>query len=157
MLHRIVDSPVGAITLVTEGDALVAVYLAGQKYEAEAELGGRDDSVAEAAASQLAEYFDGTRTRFELELAPRGTEFQRRVWTALTEIPYGQTETYGHLAERIGSPRGTRAVGAATGRNPLSIVVPCHRLVGADGQLTGYAGGLERKRWLLDFEQGALL
>ena len=96
-------------------------------------------------------------TTFDLRLEPAGTDFQRQVWDALRTIPYGATETYGHLAERIGHPRGTRAVGAATGRNPISIIVPCHRLVGASGGLTGYAGGLDRKRWLLDLEAGGVL
>lgn len=159
MKHRTIPSPIGPITLVvTDSGALAALYTDQQKYfPDDSALGEPDDAVAQDAVSQLAEYFDGARTSFDLELDPRGTDFQRRVWAALTEIPYGTTETYGHLAERIGSPRGTRAVGAATGRNPLSIVVPCHRLVGASGGLTGYAGGLDRKRWLLEHEAGGAL
>lgn len=161
MKHRVIDSPLGPLTLVVdETGALAALYTDGQQHgpaETGVELGERDDTVAQAAVDQLGEYFAGTRTAFDLPLSPAGTDFQRRVWAALRDIPYGATETYGHLAERIGSPRGTRAVGAATGRNPISIVVPCHRLVGSSGELTGYAGGLARKRWLLDLESGTLL
>ena len=160
MKHRIVDSPLGPLTLVvTDEGALAALSMKGQRHGPgpDADLGEREDAIAEAAVAQLAEYFDGTRTGFDLRLDPVGTDFQRQVWEALRAIPYGATETYGHLAERIGHPRGTRAVGAATGRNPIGIIVPCHRLVGASGDLTGYAGGLERKRWLLDLEAGGVL
>lgn len=160
MKHRIVDSPLGPLTLVvTDAGALAALSMAEQKHgpAPDADLGERDDTVAADAVAQLAEYFAGTLTAFDLPLDPAGTEFQRRVWDALRDIPYGATETYGHLAERIGSPRGTRAVGAATGRNPIGIIVPCHRLVGSSGELTGYAGGLARKRWLLDLEGGGVL
>ena len=155
MKHRIVDSPLGPLTLVvTDDGALAALYMADQRHgpAPDADLGESDDTAAADAVEQLHEYFDGTRTTFDLRLEPAGTDFQRQVWEALRAIPYGATETYGHLAERIGHPRGTRAVGAATGRNPIGIIVPCHRLVGAGGALTGYAGGLERKRWLLDLE-----
>ncbi len=160
MKHRIVDSPLGPLTLVVDDEGvLTALYMADQKHGPEpgADLGEADDTVAQDAVDQLAEYFAGERTDFDLPLNPQGTEFQRRVWASLRDIPFGATETYGRLAERIGSPRGTRAVGAATGRNPIGIIVPCHRLVGSKGELTGYAGGLERKRWLLDHESGALL
>ncbi len=161
MKHRIVDSPLGPLTLVVDDDgALVGLYEDGQRggpAEGSAPLGERDDTVAQDVVDQLAEYFARRRTRFDVLLDPAGTDFQRRVWAALAEIPYGSTETYGHLAERIGSPRGTRAVGAATGRNPISIIVPCHRLVGSSGDLVGYAGGLARKRWLLDLEAGTAL
>jgi methylated-DNA-[protein]-cysteine S-methyltransferase len=108
------------------------------------------------AAAQLAEYFAGTRRTFDLPLAPRGTGFQRIVWHALAKIPYGETRSYGELARAIGRPAASRAVGAANGKNPLSIVVPCHRVVGASGELTGYAGGVATKRWLLDHEAGSL-
>lgn len=157
-MYRIVDSPVGRLTLVMDAEgALTALYLDGQKYEQSGEaLGERDDTAGQAIVDQLAEYFAAERTRFELDLRPAGTDFQRRVWAAIADIPYGQTATYGQIAEQLGVPRSARAVGAATGRNPLSVVVPCHRVVGASGQLTGYAGGLDRKRWLLDFERGAL-
>ncbi len=111
-----------------------------------------DPDAAGDAVSQLAAYFGGTRLGFDLPLAPRGTEFQRKVWAALRRIPPGETLSYGEIAAAVGRPTASRAVGAANGRNPLAIVVPCHRVVGANGQLTGYAGGLDRKRWLLQHE-----
>jgi methylated-DNA-[protein]-cysteine S-methyltransferase len=117
----------------------------------------RDADAAEAATAQLREYFAGERREFSLPLAPRGTEFQRRVWLALREIPHGRTRSYGEIAETIGRPTASRAVGAANGRNPISIVVPCHRVIGASGDLTGYAGGMDRKRWLLNHEAEALI
>src|ERR1700690_2867719 len=104
------------------------------------------------AARQLAEYFAGARRVFDLPLALHGTPFQQRVWRALTEIPYGETWSYGQLAKRIGNPKASRAVGLANGSNPISILVPCHRVIGADGSLTGYGGGMERKQWLLRHE-----
>ena len=104
------------------------------------------------AAAQLSEYFAGTRQEFDLPLDLDGTAFQRRAWTALAKIPYGETRSYGEQARRLGVPRAARAIGAANGANPLPIVLPCHRLVGADGSLTGFGGGLETKRWLLEFE-----
>ncbi|NWN82454.1 MAG: methylated-DNA--[protein]-cysteine S-methyltransferase [Halomonas sp.] len=110
--------------------------------------------LTDQAREQLAEYFAGTRRDFDLPLAPMGTDFQRRVWTALAHIPYGETRNYAELAEQLGSKGGQRAVGAANGRNPISIVVPCHRVIGSDGRMTGYAGGIGRKRWLLAFEAG---
>jgi methylated-DNA-[protein]-cysteine S-methyltransferase len=106
------------------------------------------------AAAQLAEYFAGTRPRFDLPLAPVGTEFQRRVWTATSAIPFGETATYGEIARKIGVPNGSRAVGGALNRNPLAIVVPCHRVVGSSGRLTGYDGGVDRKAFLLTLERG---
>lgn len=115
-----------------------------------------DPARAERAASQFREYFAGTRTVFDLPLAPRGSEFQLRVWAALSEIPAGRTCTYGGIAKRVGQPSASRAVGMANHHNPLVIVVPCHRVVGADGTLTGYGGGLDRKRWLLEHETNAL-
>ena len=116
------------------------------KYEA-------DDALLHAAAQQLDEYFAGNRTSFDLPLDPVGTEFQLAVWRELTNIPFGQTTSYAQQARRIGNPKALRAVGAANGRNPLSIVVPCHRVIGTNGSVTGYAGGLERKRYLLALEQ----
>ena len=112
----------------------------------------RDDDGLPAAREQLAAYFAGELTVFDLPLDLRGTDFQRRVWAALREIPYGRTRTYGELATALGAPSASRAVGLANGRNPISIVVPCHRVVGASGSLTGYAGGVDRKRALLDLE-----
>ena len=156
MRHRTVASPLGPLTLVVDDDgALCGLYLHDQGHRPDAAaLGVPDDTVAPDAVAQLAEYFAGSRRAFDLDLAPRGTDFQRRVWDQLAAIPYGRTLTYGELAAQLGAPGASRAVGAATGRNPLSIVVPCHRLVGASGALIGYAGGLDRKRWLLAHERG---
>lgn len=158
MKHRVIDSPIGPLTLVVDdAGALTGVYMAEHAHAPDAAARGvRDDTVAPESAAQLAEYFAGTRTAFDLVVAPVGTAFQRRVWAALREIPYGQTWTYGRLAAHLGNPRASRAVGLANARNPLSIVVPCHRVVGARGSLTGYAGGVARKRWLLDHERDAL-
>lgn len=113
----------------------------------------RDDRAFDDVRSQLAEYFDGSRQTFELTLAPAGTVFQRRVWQELCRIPYGVTISYGELAHRIGNPQAVRAVGLANGANPIAIVIPCHRVIGADGTLTGYGGGLPVKRYLLDVER----
>ena len=114
------------------------------------------DGSLDEAAGQLGEYFAGERRTFDLPLAPEGTDFQRRVWAQLRAIPYGSTSTYGEVARAIGATNGFRAVGLANGRNPIAIIVPCHRVIGADGSLTGYAGGMERKRFLLDLEAGGL-
>ena len=154
--HAVIGSPVGALTLVATGSALTGLYLENHRHApGPAAFGDRADHadpVLGAAAGQLAAYFAGERTRFDLPLAPAGTPFQQTVWTALTDVGYGQTVTYGQLAARLGHPAASRAVGLANGRNPISIVVPCHRVIGADGSLTGYGGGLERKRFLLDLE-----
>lgn len=112
----------------------------------------RDTEAASTALGQLREYFAGTRSQFDLPLAPRGTAFQRQVWEALRPIPHGSTTSYGAIAASIGRPTASRAVGAANGQNPIAIVVPCHRVVGSTGALTGYGGGMDRKRWLLDHE-----
>jgi methylated-DNA-[protein]-cysteine S-methyltransferase len=114
---------------------------------------GRDGAVLTEAIGQVGEYFAGERTHFDVPMTFVGTEFQRRVWTALRDIPYGRTVSYGEIARQIGNPAASRAVGLANGRNPISIVVPCHRVVGSTGDLTGYGGGLERKRFLLEFEE----
>ncbi|MGI5228827.1 methylated-DNA--[protein]-cysteine S-methyltransferase [Actinoallomurus sp. CA-142502] len=154
MPHTVVDSPIGPLTLVGADGALTGVYMDRQRYRPEPEtFGDRDDVPFTEAARQLEEYFAGTRTRFDLPLAPAGTPFQRQVWEALQAIPYGQTVSYGQLADRLGRPAAARAVGFANGHNPISIIVPCHRVVGSNGDLTGYGGGLERKRRLLDFER----
>ncbi len=151
--HTIVDSPIGPLTLVADDAALSGCYMAVHRHgPAREEFGVRDDTGFEEAARQLAEYFAGDRTEFDLELRMAGTPFQRKVWAALREIPYGETESYGELAERIGEPGSARAVGLSNGRNPISIIVPCHRVIGASGSLTGYGGGLERKQFLLGFE-----
>jgi methylated-DNA-[protein]-cysteine S-methyltransferase len=148
-------SPLGELLLLGDGEALRGLHL--QHGPSAIEIGSawqRKAAPFAAARAQLGEYFAGERTRFSLPLAPTGTEFQRRVWAALAEIPYGTTIDYGELARRIGRPGAARAVGAANGRNPISIIVPCHRVVGAGGALTGYSGGLERKRLLLELEGG---
>lgn len=148
-----VDSPVGVLTLVAHDGALAGLYMADQRHAPSI------DAVAgaagfEAVTEQLAAYFRGELTRFDLPLAPVGTPWQRRVWAGLGEIPYGETISYGELARHIGSPGAARAVGLANGRNPIGIVVPCHRVIGADGRLTGYGGGLPRKELLLALERG---
>lgn len=151
-----IDSPVGPLTLVACDGALTGLYLHAQRHRpGEAVFGQPGDAEAEpfaAAATQLAAYFAGELTSFDLPLQPAGTAFQRKVWMALRDIPYGQTISYGELAAGIGAPAASRAVGLANGKNPISIVVPCHRVIGGDGSLTGYGGGLERKRFLLDLE-----
>jgi methylated-DNA-[protein]-cysteine S-methyltransferase len=153
MITATIDSPIGPLTMTAVDGALTRVHMHEQRHAPAPSPGAQhdDDSFA-AVATQFAEYFAGERTRFDLPLAPAGTPFQRRVWDALCEIPYGETISYGELARRVGSPGAFRAVGLANGRNPLAIIVPCHRVIGADGRLTGYGGGLDRKRWLLEHE-----
>lgn len=155
-LHRTtIDSPVGELGLVATSTTLVAVLWPeerdGRVRFAVEPADGTNEILAQTAG-QLGEYFDGDRRVFDLPLELRGTEFQQEVWQSLADIPYGETSTYGKQAATIGRPRAIRAVGSANGRNPLSIVLPCHRIVGADGKLTGFAGGLDTKRWLLDHE-----
>ncbi len=156
--HAVMDSPIGALTLVTEDGTLTGLYMDVARHEpGEATLGERvgieDDPVLHSAASQLGAYFAGELTDFDLPLSLEGTGFQRTVWAGLQEIPYGETISYGELAKRIGQPSASRAVGLANGRNPVRIVVPCHRVVGSNGSLTGYGGGLPRKQYLLALEQ----
>ncbi|MDH6213859.1 methylated-DNA--[protein]-cysteine S-methyltransferase [Streptomyces pseudovenezuelae] len=155
--YTTIDSPLGELLLVGEGSRLISLSMPGQRNAPAVRAEWRRDDAAFAeAARQLSDYFAGRRTDFELELAPAGTEFQQRVWQALDDIPYGSTTTYGQLAERLGVPRAeVRAVGAAVGANPLLLVRPCHRVIGADGSMRGYAGGVERKVRLLTHE-GAL-
>jgi methylated-DNA-[protein]-cysteine S-methyltransferase len=151
-----IASPLGTIVVVATNVALTGIYFDGQRYQPPVASDWRHRPGAELlrrASTQLAEYFSGARQRFELPLAPAGTPFQRRVWDAIATVPSGATISYRELAARAGAPGSARAAGAATGRNPLSIVIPCHRIVGSDGALTGYAGGLERKRALLALEQ----
>ena len=153
--HAVVDSPLGALTVVGEDGLLAGLYLPDQRHRPPAErLGERDDATLPALREQLAAYLSGQLRRIEVPLAPAGTPFQAAVWAALREVPYGSTTTYGELAASVGRPRAVRAVGAANGRNPWCVVVPCHRVVAADGSLTGYAGGLDVKRFLLDLEAG---
>lgn len=160
----VVDSPVGELLLVAERHFVTGIYFAEHKAghdarPAQARGGKRsdDDELLQRAAEQLRQYFAQERQEFELPLMASGTDFQRRVWQALHAIGYGETASYGDIARRIGLlPSASRAVGLANGANPISIVVPCHRVIGADGSLTGYGGGLHRKRWLLDHERDLL-
>jgi methylated-DNA-[protein]-cysteine S-methyltransferase len=153
MRHGVVDSPLGALTVVARDDALVGLYFADQRRRPDpATLGPREDAGFTEVAGQLGEYFTGERTGFELALDPYGDAFDQRVWELVARIPYGRTRTYGELARELGDPGLAQAVGAANGRNPLCVVVPCHRVIGSGGGLTGYAGGLPRKRFLLDLE-----
>ena len=151
-----IDTPLGTVRIVARGDAIAGVWFDGQKYDAVADDAWREspgDPLLREGARQLREYFAGRRERFDLPLAAEGTAFQKSVWRAIAKVPAGRTASYGDLARRIGRPSAVRAVGAAVGRNPLSVVVPCHRIVGSDGSLTGYAGGLGRKRALLALER----
>jgi methylated-DNA-[protein]-cysteine S-methyltransferase len=152
-----VSSPVGELLLTGDGNCLDTLHLSDGRRPTVAVNGHRrdDDAFAEAR-TQLVEYFDGDRTTFELSLAPTGTPFQLRVWDALGKIPYAATASYGEVAAGIGSPTASRAVGLANGRNPIAIVIPCHRVIGADGTLVGYGGGLDRKRRLLELEASGL-
>ena len=155
--HVVADSPIGPLTIVARDGAICALYMDAQRHapgpEAFGPPGETTDEPFTTAVAQLADYFAGRRTDFDLPLAPAGTTFQRKVWAGLLAIPYGQTVSYGELADRVGSPAASRAVGLANGKNPIAIVVPCHRVIGADGSLTGYGGGLDRKRFLLALEQ----
>lgn len=151
--HTIVDSPIGELTLVASDRVLSGLYFPGHWHMPRPEVfGARSDGGFGSAEEQLGQYFAAERTEFELETAVVGDEFQRRVWELIDRIPYGQTTSYGEMARELGDPALAREVGSAVGHNPLSIVVPCHRVVGREGQLTGYAGGLERKRTLLELE-----
>jgi len=142
-------SPIGTLRLYAALDQLVGVYFTDR---AAPDGVRRRTGVLDETAAQLAEYFAGRRRDFALDLAPRGTGFQQLVWQALVRIPYGETRSYGELARSIGRPAASRAVGAANGQNPIPIILPCHRLIGANGDLTKYGGGLDAKRWLLDHE-----
>jgi methylated-DNA-[protein]-cysteine S-methyltransferase len=150
-----IQSPVGPLRLFARGDELTALHLPSS--DAPDEERTRTSDVLAAAADQLREYFAGHRRDFDLPLAPQGTGFQQRVWTALLTIPFGQTRSYGQIAAAIGRPAASRAVGAANGRNPIAIIIPCHRVIGSSGELTGYGGGLPTKRWLLGHEGAATL
>ena len=157
-----IATPAGTLFAVADESAITGIYFEGQKYFPPMEGWVEDPGFEPLAecARQVLEYFDGQRTTFELPLAPDGTEFQRRVWREIARIPFGETITYAELAARAGAPGSARAAGAATGRNPITLVVPCHRVVGTDGSLTGYAGGLARKTRLLEIEgvlQGSLV
>jgi methylated-DNA-[protein]-cysteine S-methyltransferase len=145
-------SPIGDLLLVSNGEVLTGVHMTPHP----ALVGPRDDALLGAVREQLQAYFAGELLDFDLPLGLQGTPFQRRVWEALRRIPYGTTASYIDIARRIGRPTAPRAVGAANGRNPIAIIVPCHRVIGADGTLTGYGGGLDRKRWLLRHESDVL-
>jgi len=164
MLYDAMPSPVGELTLTATDEGLTGILFdtnrhARPRLDEWTRVAERGTAAAalvlSAVRAQLDEYFAGTRREFDLPLAPQGTDFQRRVWHALVEIPFGRTTTYIAVARRLGDPAAVRAVGAANGRNPIPIVVPCHRVIGADGSLVGFGGGMERKRWLLHHE-GAL-
>jgi methylated-DNA-[protein]-cysteine S-methyltransferase len=146
-----VDSPVGELLLTSDGTSLTRVLFA--PFDVDPTWTEQPCAVLDAAVTQLGEYFAGARTEFDLPLDPAGTAFQQTVWLALRDIPYAETINYGQLALRVGNRNASRAVGLANGRNPISIVVPCHRVIGANGSLTGYGGGLDRKRLLLDLER----
>jgi methylated-DNA-[protein]-cysteine S-methyltransferase len=148
------ESPVGTLTLTAVDGRLTGLHMDGQRHApASSPEWERDDDGLVDVVEQLDGYFAGSRSTFEVPLALEGTEFQRRVWSGLLEIPYGETMSYGELAARVGNPGASRAVGLANGRNPVAIIVPCHRVIGANGTLTGYGGGLDRKVWLLDHER----
>lgn len=164
--YRTITSPVGALVLTASETGLTGVFFPTSRpplspflpRSARGRVSGRGgtNDVLNRVAAQLEEYFAGTRTTFDLPLEPSGTDFQLSVWELLRKIPYGVTTSYGELARRLGDPKATRAVGAANGANPIPIIVPCHRVVGSKGELTGFGGGLDRKRWLLEHE-GALM
>ncbi len=154
--YKWMQSPVGKLLLTADGRSLTGLYLKGQKHfpAIATDWQGSSDAVPFArVAQQLSEYFNSQREHFDLPLSPKGTEFQKQVWHQLHAIPFGETISYGSIARSIGQPNASRAVGAANGRNPISIILPCHRVVASNGKLTGYAGGVERKQWLLQHEK----
>jgi methylated-DNA-[protein]-cysteine S-methyltransferase len=151
--YRIVDSPVGRLTLAGRDNRLRHLRMVDQTYEPSHDGWGPAVGSFADAVAQLEAYFAGDLFEFDLELDLIGTEFQRRVWAALLTIPYGETRSYGEIAQQIGAPNAFRAVGLANGHNPIGIIVPCHRVIGANGSLTGYGGGIERKKSLLDMER----
>ena len=149
MTHSVIDSPIGPLTAVREDDVLVGLWMGPTDVEG---LGPREDALFVDVRQQLDEYFGGTRTSFDLALRASGNPLQLAVWKLIAAIPYGATRSYGDLARDLGDRTLAQAVGSACGRNPLPVVVPCHRVVGADGSLVGFGGGLDRKRFLLDLE-----
>lgn len=156
-VHAVIDSPIGRLTLVADGGALTAVYMENHKRGPAPETLGPEavparDAVLARTRDQLGEYFAGERREFDLPVAPIGNPFRQRVWAMLRQIPYGETRTYGELAGGLGDRNLAQAVGSANARNPVSVIIPCHRVIGAAGALTGYAGGLERKHFLLGLE-----
>ncbi|WP_406375055.1 methylated-DNA--[protein]-cysteine S-methyltransferase [Streptomyces sp. NBC_00647] len=156
--HMVIDSPYGPLTLVADDGVLCGLYMVGQRHRpSEESFGERDDTLFDEVTEQLHAYFEGELKEFSLELRMAGTPFQRSVWDQLRQIPYGEIRSYGELAQALGNMGASRAVGLANGKNPIGIIVPCHRVVGANGSLTGYGGGLDRKKRLLDFESGSAL
>ncbi len=151
--YRTIDSPIGLLTLAGRGSTLTNLRMVDQTYEPNRAGWSPDPAAFTDVVEQLDAYFAGELADFDIELDLRGTEFQRRVWKALLTIPYGETRSYGEIAEQVGAPGAARAVGLANGHNPIAIVVPCHRVIGASGSLTGYGGGLDRKRTLLELEK----
>ncbi|MGE5194798.1 MAG: methylated-DNA--[protein]-cysteine S-methyltransferase [Deltaproteobacteria bacterium] len=157
IFYHVVPSPIGDLMLVSNGEALTGLYMSDHRGGPKPEDGWRpDEGEFDAVSIQLAAYFAGDLREFDVPLAPHGAEFQKKVWRELCRIPFGKTISYGELARRIGQPTASRAVGLANGRNPISIIVPCHRVIGADGTLTGYGGGIDRKKWLLEHEGSAM-
>lgn len=156
MISATHDSPVGKLTLISNGQALTGLEFENPRYPLPKQPRG-DDKIISATRRQLDQYFAGKLKSFDLPLAPQGTPFQQSVWRALLDIPYGVTRSYGEQAKAIGKPAAVRAVGLANGRNPIAVIIPCHRVIGANGSLTGYGGGMERKQQLLDLEQGQAL
>jgi len=155
MVYTTMDSPIGELLLVGDGEALHGVYMQeGRKPVRISPKWERSPAALADVQGQLREYFAGDRQTFDTPLVMHGSEFEQRVWSELREIPYGETASYGEIAGRVGRPSAARAVGMANGRNPIAVIVPCHRVIGANGTLTGYGGGLERKRVLLELERG---
>lgn len=153
--YTVCPTPIGDVVICGDADGVSAVGFADSPKPARVDPSWeRHDAAFREVAEQLLAYFAGDLREFTVKLSPNGTSFQSRVWTALMKIPYGQTTTYGTLAVELGDPRAVRAVGLANGRNPIAIIIPCHRVIGADGGLTGYGGGLHRKQWLLAHERG---
>ena len=152
--YRSIESPTGRLLLSADDRGLrTLAFGEGRTPPAAESSWRRGGAPLDEPVRQIRAFFAGELQRFDLSLQPQGTEFQRRVWRALLEIPYGQTISYGELARRLGNPAASRAVGLANGSNPIAIIIPCHRVIGSNGKLTGYGGGLENKRWLLDFER----
>ena len=155
MISFVYDSPIGPLTLASNGEAITQLEFENPKHPLPPVPRGRD-KVIDKACKELDLYFAGKLKTFTVPVAPQGTAFQKKAWAALQKIPYGDTRSYGQQAKVIGSPAASRAVGAANGRNPIAVIIPCHRVIGANGTLTGYAGGIERKQTLLELEQDAL-
>lgn len=148
MYRGYIESPIGTVEIITDDSGVVSVFFVENKGE-ETEK----NEILKKAEKQLTEYFEGNRKDFDLELSLEGTDFQKKVWSELANIPYGETISYKQQSERIGNVKAIRAVGGANGKNQISIILPCHRVIGTNGSLTGYAGGLDKKKWLLDFEK----